>query len=36
MTRYPRIRKSGGFAVNVLLREQATHSDQFSRNGTDK
>ncbi|WP_211225881.1 flavin reductase family protein [Nocardioides alkalitolerans] len=35
-TTYPRIRKAGRFAVNVLASEQAEVSAQFARRGTDK
>lgn len=33
---YPRIRKAGRFAVNILSGEQVTISNQFARRGTDK
>ena len=33
---YPKIRKAGRFAVNILSGEQAGVSNQFARRGTDK
>ncbi|MFJ6000900.1 flavin reductase family protein [Arthrobacter sp. NPDC092385] len=35
-TTYPRIRRTGSFAVNVLSSDQRHISDQFARTGTDK
>lgn len=33
---YPKIRKAGRFAVNIMSEEQEEISNQFSRRGTDK
>jgi 3-hydroxy-9,10-secoandrosta-1,3,5(10)-triene-9,17-dione monooxygenase reductase component len=35
-TTYPRIRRTGRFAVNVLSHDQDAVSSQFARSGTDK
>jgi 3-hydroxy-9,10-secoandrosta-1,3,5(10)-triene-9,17-dione monooxygenase reductase component len=35
-TTYPRVRETGGFAVNVLAHDQHSVSNQFARKGTDK
>jgi len=35
-TTYPRIRRTGGLAVNVLSHHQQGVSNQFARKGADK
>ena len=35
-TSYPRIRRTGGFAVNVLCESQKTLSNQFAKSSNDK